>query len=90
MVIGFDTSTDIFAKLYIPAFWAEGQVQLQDLVSVSSGVFVNCNIDKMLGTLTHLITVEGVSELAGRAVGAWPFELSTCIDTMFNSENYTY
>ena len=37
-----------------------------------------------------LLTVEGLSELGGRAVGAWPFELSTCSDTFFNSENYTY
>ncbi len=63
---------------------------MQDLVSVTSGVFMNCNIDKMLGTMTHLITVEGLSELGGRAVGAWPFELSTCVDTFMDSENYTY
>jgi len=89
-VIGLDTTTDIFAKLYIPAFWSEGQVQMQDLVSVTSAVFVDCNIDKMFGTMSHLATVEGLSELGGRSLGAWPYEISTAIDTFSNSDNYTY
>jgi len=70
MIVGLDTTTDILAKLYIPAYFSEAQVQFQDLMAVSSALFVDCNVDKMFYTVTHLITSEGISELVGRSAGA--------------------
>ena len=88
-IIGLDTTTDIFSKLYIPAYWAEGQVQFQDITAISSALFVDCNLDKMFTTLTHLATSEGVSELTGRVAGAAFFEFSKCADAWSNSDAYS-
>lgn len=88
-IIGMDTSTDILAKIYIPAYVAEAQVQFQDLIAVSSAIFVDCNVDKVFYTMTHLITTEGTSELMGRAAGAAMFQFSRCMDAWQNSEEYT-
>ena len=86
IIIGFNTFSDIAAKLYIPAYWAELQVQFQDTSALSSAVFVDCNLDKMFTTLTHLATSEGLSELSGRVVGAAFFELSKCANARGNPE----
>lgn len=88
-VIALDTTSDILAKMYIPAYWAEAQVQVQDLVAVSSTVFVDCNVDKMFNTLTHLATTEGVSELSARVAGAFMFEISKCMDVYSKPDEYT-
>jgi hypothetical protein len=88
-IISLDTGSDIFKKLYIPAYWAEGQVQSQDLLAISSALYVDCNIDKFFNTVTHLASAEGVSELGGRVAGAWLFEISKCTDAYSNSELYT-
>lgn len=80
--VSFDTGTDILRKIYLPAYWSEGQVQLQDTIAISSGIYVDCNADKALNTITHLISTEGVSELGGRLAGAAAFELKDCWDAM--------
>lgn len=81
-MISFDTGTDVFRKIYIPAYWSEGQIMLQDIIAITSGVYVDCNLDKAMNTITHLISTEGVSELAGRLAGAGAFELKDCIQAM--------
>ena len=88
-IIGLDTGSDILAKIYIPAYWAEGQVQFQDLTAVSSALFVDCNVDKMFTTLSHLATSEGVSELTGRVAGAAFFEFSKCF-SVYSDDTNTY
>ena len=84
LIIGLDTSSDVFAKLYIPAYWSELQVQVQDLTAILAATFVDCNLDKMFTTLTHLASSEGVSELTGRVAGAAFFEFSKCLDVYSN------
>ena len=86
IIIGFNTFSDIASKLYIPAYWAELQVQFQDTSALTSAVFVDCNLDKMFTTLSHLATSEGVSELTGRVAGAAFFELSKCVSARGDSE----
>ena len=81
-IISFDTGTDVLRKIYLPAYWSEGQVHLQDFIAISSGVYVDCNVDKAFNTITHLISTEGVSELGGRLAGAAAFELKDCIQAM--------
>ena len=88
-IISLDTGSDIFAKMYIPAYWAEAQVQGQDLTAITSALYVDCNVDKFFNTVTHLASSEGVSELGGRIVGAWLFEIDRCRDAYSNSESYT-
>lgn len=78
-IISFDTGSDVFRKIYIPAYWAEAQIFFQDFFAITSGVFVDCNVDKAFNTITHLISTEGVSELGGRLAGSAMFELSDCI-----------
>jgi hypothetical protein len=56
---------------------------------VSSGVYVDCSVDKAFNTATHLFSTEGLSELGGRLAGAYPFELSDCIEKYKNSNLYT-
>ena len=88
-IVALDTQADILAKIYIPAYWAEAQVNLQDFIAVTSGVYVDCSIDKAFNTATHLITTEGLSELGGRLAGAYPFELSDCLEAYSTPEQFT-
>ena len=87
-VVGLDTGSDIFKKIYIPAYAAEAQVQAQDLIAVTSAVYVDCALDKAFTTLTHLASSEGVSVLVGRVSGALPFEIAACQKVYSNRENY--
>ena len=87
-IISWDTSSDILKKMYIPAFWAEAQVQTQDLISISSVLYVDCALSQMFNTITHLASTEGVSELTGRVVGAYPFEISRCQEAYRNPEKF--
>jgi len=88
-IISADTGTDVLKKMYIPAYWAELQVQGQDFIAISSGLYVDCNIDKMFNTITHLVSTEGVSELSGRVGGAWLFEISQCREAYSDPESFT-
>lgn len=89
LIISLDTTSDIVKKLYIPAFWAEAQVQSQDLVAISSATYVDCSLDKVFNTATHLFTTEGASELVGRVAGAFPFEIRKCQEAYNNPEKFT-
>lgn len=88
-IIASDTSSDIMKKLYIPAFWAEAQVQTQDLMAISSMLYVDCKMSKAFTTISHIFSTEGVSELSGRVVGAYPFEIRDCQEKWNNSDNFS-
>jgi hypothetical protein len=75
IIISLDTGSDLLKKIYIPAYWAELQVQTQDIIAISSAFYVDCSVDKFFNTVTHLVSNEGVSELGGRLGGAWYFEI---------------
>lgn len=89
VVIALDTQGDILKKIYIPAYWAEAQVNIQDFIAVASGVYVDCSVDKAFNTITHLISSEGLSELGGRLAGAYPFEISEAMKVWSNPDQYT-
>ncbi len=87
-IISLDTSSDIMKKLYIPAFWAEAQVQTQDLFAITSMLYVDCALSKMFTTISHLFSSEGVSELSGRVMGAYPFEIRKCQEAWNNKSEF--
>lgn len=78
MIISLDTGNDVIKKLYIPAYWAEFQVQVQDLVAITAATYVDCSIDKVFLTVSQLASSEGVSTVSARVAGALPFEISRC------------
>ena len=43
-IISLDTSTDVFKKLYIPAYLAEAQIQIQDLIAILAAVNIDCSV----------------------------------------------
>ena len=45
-----------------------------DSITMQADFYTSCDVDKLLTTCTKLVTVEGLSELAARALGAIPFE----------------
>ena len=78
MIISLDTSTDVFKKLWIPAYLAEAQVQIQDLVAILAATYIDCSIDKIFLTLASLASSEGIASASGRVTGALPFEIGKC------------
>ena len=84
--LAWDTSLDVIIKLYLPWYWADFQVTIQDTVSMMSDFYSSCDIDKLFTTLTKLITVEGISELASRAVGAIFFEYKDLVNAFKKDE----
>ena len=60
-IISLDTGTDVLKKMYIPAFWAEAQIQSQDFLSILASTYIQCNFDKLFNTATALFTSEGLS-----------------------------
>lgn len=78
MIISLDTSTDVFKKLWIPAYLAEAQIQIQDLVAILAATYIDCSIDKVFLTLATLASSEGVASASGRVAGALPFEVRAC------------
>ena len=89
LIIALDTSSDIFKKIYIAAYWAEAQVQIQDSVAILAGVYVDCSIDKIFTTLLHLASSEGIAEVTGRVTGALPFQIRKCQSVYNNPEDYS-
>lgn len=79
-VISLDTSTDIFKKMYKPAYLAEAQIQAQDLLAITSALYIDCSLDKVYTTLKSIASSEGISTASARVTGALPFEIKDCID----------
>ena len=79
-IISYDTGTDVLKKIYIPAYFAEGQIMLQDFISITSAFYVDCDINKLFNTVSHVFSTEGFTELTGRVTGAYPFEIRHCED----------
>lgn len=85
-LVGWDNFLYIGAKIYMPWYWAEGQVWFQDQITLFSGFYIDCKFDKAFTSVTHLITTEGLSELGGRVAGAAPFQLMDLIYAFTDSE----
>lgn len=89
MIISLDTSTDVFKKMWIPAYLAEAQIQVQDLVAILAATYIDCSIDKVFLTLTNLASSEGVASASGRVAGAMPFEFGRCQKAYQNPKFYS-
>jgi hypothetical protein len=89
IVIALDTSNDLFKKIYIPAFWAEMQVQFQDSTVLLAVFTVDCSLDKLFNSLSHMATEEGVVELQSRIAGAYLFEISAAQKVWNNKSDYS-
>ena len=79
MLISFDTFTVVLMHIYLPWYWSDFQVILMDTITLGSGLYSTCDIDKFLTTTTKFITVEGLAELGSRALGAIFFEYADVI-----------
>ena len=89
IVILTDTLSDIVRKLYKPAYLSEFQVVTQDYIAQFSAVYLDCKIDKVIYTVSHITSSEGQSELTARVAGALPFEINTCIEVYQNPEKFS-
>ena len=78
-LLSFDTFSNVIIHLYMPWYWPELQVVIMDTVTMSSDFYSSCDVDKLMTTCTKIVTVEGISELASRAVGAIFFEYKDLI-----------
>merc|ERR1719273_496616 len=76
-----------FTRIYMPWYWADLQIVMQDSITLGTDFWTQCDIDKMFVTCTKLITVEGLSELGSRAVGAIFFEYSDLISGFGKDED---
>ena len=73
-LLSFDNLPTVIVHVYMPWYWSDLQVIIMDSITMSSNFYSECDVDKLMTTCTKIITVEGVSELASRAVGAIFFE----------------
>ncbi len=71
-----DASGRILSRIYNPAYMAKLQVNVQDTVATASDVYISCSLANLFITLTGLLTSEGISELFGRGLAAYPFQIS--------------
>ena len=89
VVIALDTSSDLIKKFYIPAIWAEMQVQIQDITALTAAFYVDCSLNKFFNQISHLFTEEGTSEVTGRVAGAYMFEIAHAQKVWNNKSDYT-
>lgn len=73
-LMSFDTFTVVLVHIYMPWYWSDLQVVCMDTITMQADFYSSCDIDKVMTTATHLVTVEGLSELGSRALGAVFFE----------------
>lgn len=69
-LLSWDTFSVVLIHVYMPWYWSDLLVVTMDTITLSSGFYSYCDVDKLMTTCTKLVTVEGISELASRAVGA--------------------
>ena len=79
-------SVDTVKKIYLPMNWPNFQVVVQDIIASGADISYTCDINKLFTTLSHLFTVEGVTELGARVAGAAPFELVQVVNTLGDNE----
>ena len=74
LFVGYDTMGNVLTHSYLPWYWPEGITLTQDMVALTSQVYTNCSMDKLLTTLTHIPTVEGGTAMLGRVSSALFYE----------------
>ena len=71
---------DILKEIYIPSRLADLQIQSQDIVAVSSNMYVLCGVDALIHHMSTLFTTEGISALIGRTLAAYPFQITAAMN----------
>ena len=84
-----DATGRILTKIYQPAKIADLQIVIQNNIVLASDLYVTCALANFFYTLTGLFTTEGISELQGRVIAAWPFQFRDARMAWDNPENYT-
>ena len=85
-LLSWDTFSVVVIHIYMPWYWSDMQVVIMDTITMSSDFYSSCDVDKVMTTCTKLVTVEGISELASRAVGAIFFEYKDLIQAFRKDE----
>lgn len=63
-----DALVQMFWFILLPWEWAKLTLAAQDLITLSTRLFSQCNLNKMLDTFLGLMTYEGVGQMATRAL----------------------
>lgn len=71
-------------KIYIPSRWADMVLGFQNWIQLSTGVYANCDTQKLFNTVTALFTGEGTSTLMARLGGGFIFELPGYLEDLTN------
>lgn len=79
-LISLDSLAHVFLHAYLPWYWSELQLVVQDEISLQAALYADCDVDKFFNTMTHLITWEGASELLARGAGGFFFEFQDFLD----------
>ena len=87
-LLSFESFGPVFINIYMPWYWSDLMVVIMDTVTMSADFYSSCDVDKLMTTVTKMITVEGISELAARAVGAIFFEYMDLIQA-FSTDEFT-
>lgn len=61
----------VLKNVYMPWFWADGQMVAQDAIVVYGGIYLDCDVNKFFDSMTELISAEGASALSARASAAY-------------------
>ena len=81
-----DTIFTLAQMIYIPKYWADVIIGVQDWVKMSSSVYAYCDVQKFFNTMTATITGEGASTMGARVAGGLIFEIPTYIDDFTNGQ----
>jgi len=88
LLVSIDSSGKILRKLYIPENLANLQIEFQNGIVLSSDMYVTCALSSFFYTLTGLFTSEGLTELQGRAISAYPFQFRDAERAWRNPEEF--
>ena len=81
---------DDAVKIYLPWYWPEIQVALQDIIYSGQTVIYDCDVNQLFTTLSHLVSTEGVAEIGARIAGAAPFQIADMIAVFQEEDVSTY
>ena len=77
-ITDFSTLTNLLAQVYDPRVIPDISLTVKELTDMSAAVQANCDLDKLINTITDSIG-EGAATLGGRLAGASIFEFSNLL-----------
>ena len=72
---------EIVLRSYMPWYWSELMINFQDSNALLGNFYLECKLDKCFTSISHIASVEGLTELGSRAAGS-PMEFLALIDAM--------